>query len=132
MSLTQSLERLASLHNVSMESSKIDNSTAKNLLKRMCKAISKSCGTIVTPNYYSNGEVNIVSDDNEIAMLKIPGKPTLEMYFESATHLLEVLLIPNTLLYFFPLGKEGIEIDVSAMFGTTIEEVKIKLDLLKM
>ena len=132
MSLTQSLERLASLHNVSMESSKIDNSTAKNLLKRMCKAISKSCGTIVTPNYYSNGEVNIVSDDNEIAMFKIPGKPTLEMYFESATHLLEVLLIPNTLLYFFPLGKEGIEIDVSAMFGTTIEEVKIKLDLLKM
>ena len=98
----------------------------------MCKAISKSCGTIVTPNYYSNGEVNIVSDDNEIAMLKIPGKPTLEMYFESATHLLEVLLIPNTLLYFFPLGKEGIEIDVSAMFGTTVEEVKIKLDLLKM
>ena len=85
-----------------MESSKINNSTAKNLLKRMCKAISKSCGTIVTPNYYSNGEVNIVSDDKEIAMLKIPGKLTLEMYFESATHLLEVLLIPNTLLYFFP------------------------------
>ena len=115
-----------------MESSKIDNSTAKNLLKRMCKAISKSCGTIVTPNYYSNGEVNIVSDDKEIAMLKIPGKLTLEMYFESAAHLLEVLLIPNTLLYFFPLGKECVEIDVSAMFGTTIEEVKIKLDLLKM
>ena len=98
----------------------------------MCKAISKSCGTIVTPNYYSNGEVNIVSDDNEIAMLKISGKPTLEMYFESATHLLEVLLIPNTLLYFSPFGKDHIEIDVNAMFGTTIEEVKIKLDLLKM
>ena len=97
----------------------------------MCKAISKSCGTIVTPNYYSNGEVNIVSVDKEIAMLKIPGKPTLEMYFESATHLLEALLIPNALLYFFPLGKDDIEINVSAMFGTTIEEVKIKLDLLK-
>ena len=115
-----------------MESNKIDNSTAKNLLKRMCKAISKSCGTVVTPNYYSHGEVSIVSDDKEIAMIKIPGKLTIEMYFESAAHLLEALLIPNALLYFFPLGKDGVEIDVSAMFGTTIEEVKIKLDLLKM
>ena len=98
----------------------------------MFKAISKSCGTTVTPNYYSNGEVNIVSNDKEIAMLKIPGKLAVEMYFESAAHLLEALLIPNALLYFFPFGKDGIEIDVSAMFGTTIEEVKIKLDLLKM
>ena len=116
-----------------MESSKIDNSAAKHLLRRMCKAISKSCGTTVTPNYYSNGKVSIVSDDREIAKLTIPGRPiVVEMYFESAAHLLEALLIPNALLYFFPLGKDSIEIDVSAMFGTTIEEVKIKLDLLKM
>ena len=131
MSLTQSLERLASLHNVSMESSKIDNSTAKNLLKWMYNAISKSCGTIVTPNYYSNGEVNIVSDDKEIAMIKIPGKPAIKMYFESAAHLLEALLIPNAILCFSPLGKDKVKIDVNSIFGTTIEEVKVKLDLLK-
>lgn len=115
-----------------MKSTDISNIDAKRLLRRICKAISKSCGTTVTPKYYFNGEVNIVSDDKEIVMFKIPGKLTLEMYFESATHLLEALLIPNTFLYFFPFGKDGIEIDVSAMFGTTIEEVKIKLDLLKM
>ena len=114
-----------------MESSKIDNSAAKHLLRRMFKAISKSCGTTVTPNYYSNGEVNIVSDDKEIAMLKIPGRLALEMYFESAAHLLEALLIPNALLYFSPFGKDHVEIDVNSMFGTTIEEVKVKLDLLK-
>ena len=114
-----------------MESSKIDNFAAKHLLRRMFKAISKSCGTIVTPNYYSNGEVNIVSDDKEIAMLKIPGKLTVEMYFVSAAHLLEALLIPNTILCFSPLGKDKVKIDVNAMFGTTIEEVKVKLDLLK-
>ena len=114
-----------------MESSKIDNSTAKNLLKRMFKAISKSCGTVVTPNYYSNGEVNIVSVDKEIAMIKIPGKPAIKMYFESAAHLLEALLIPNAILCFSPLGKDKVKIDVNAMFGTTIEEVKVKLDLLK-
>ena len=109
----------------------IDNSTAKNLLKRMCKAISKSCGTIVTPNYYSNGKANIVSNDREIAMIKIPSKPAIKMYFESAAHLLEALLIPNAILCFSPLGKDKVEIDVNAMFGTTIEEVKVKLDLLK-
>ena len=118
-----------------MESSKIDNSAAKHLLRRMFKAISKSCGTTVTPNYYSNGEVNIVSNDKEIAMLKIPDKPAIEMYvemyFESAAHLLEALLIPNAILCFSPLGKDKVEIDVNAMFGTTIEEVKVKLDLLK-
>ena len=114
-----------------MESSKIDNSAAKRLLRRMCKAISKSCGTIVIPNYYSNGEVNIVSDDKEIAMLKIPGRLALEMYFKSAAHLLEALLIPNAFLYFSPFGKDHVEIDVNSMFGTTIEEVKVKLDLLK-
>ena len=95
----------------------------------MFKAISKSCGTTVTPNYYSNGQVNIVSDDKEIAMIKIPGKP--KMYFESAAHLLEALLIPNAILCFSPLGKDKVKIDVNAMFGTTIEEVKVKLDLLK-
>ena len=114
-----------------MESSKIDNSAAKHLLRRMFKAISKSCGTTVTPNYYSNGEVNIVSNDKEIAMLKIPDRLAVEMYFESAAHLLEALLIPNAILCFSPLGKDKVKIDVNAMFGTTIEEVKVKLDLLK-
>ena len=114
-----------------MESSKIDNSTAKHLFRRMCKAISKSCGTIVTPNYYSDGMANIVSSDKEIATLKIPGKTTFEMFFESAAHLLEALLIPNAILHFSPFGKGKVEIDVSTMFGTTIEEVKVKLDLLK-
>ena len=114
-----------------MESSKIDNSAAKHLLRRMFKAISKSCGTTVTPNYYSNGEVNIVSDDKEIAMIKIPGKPAIKMYFESTAHLLEALLIPNAILCFSPLGKDKVEINVNEMFGTTIEEVKVKLDLLK-
>ena len=114
-----------------MESSKIDNPAAKHLLRRMCKAISKSCGTIVTPNYYSDGMANIVSSDREIASLKIPGKTKFEMYFKSAVHLLEALLIPNAILYFSPFGKDKVEIDVSAMFGTTIEEVKVKLDLLK-
>lgn len=114
-----------------MESIKIDNSDAKHLLRRMFKAISKSCGTTVTPNYYSNGEANIVSNDREIAMIKIPSKPVIKMYFESATHLLEALLIPNAILCFSPLGKDKVEIDVNAMFGTTIEEVKVKLDLLK-
>ena len=98
----------------------------------MCKAISKSCGTIVTPNYYSNGKVNIVSDDREILLLTIPGRPIVgETCFESAAHLLETLLIPNALLYFSPFGKDKVKIDVNAMFGTTIEEVKVKLDLLK-
>ena len=114
-----------------MESSKIDNSAAKHLLRRMCKAISKSCGTTVTPNFYSDGMANIVSSDNEIATLKIPGKIAFAMFFESAAHLLEELLIPNALLYFSPFGKDKVEIDVSAIFGTTIEEVKVKLDLLK-
>ena len=114
-----------------MESSKIDNSAAKYLLRRMCKAISKSCGTIVTPNYYSNGEANIVSCDREITILKISGELAPNIYFESAAHLLEALLIPNAILCFSPLGKDKVEINVNAMFGTTIEEVKVKLDLLK-
>ena len=30
-----------------------------------------------------------------------------------------------------PLGKDKVEIDTSRMFGTTIEEINVKLDLLK-
>lgn len=114
-----------------MESLEIDNTTAKHLLRRICKAISKSCGTTVTPNYYSDGTAIIVSSDKEIATLRIPGKTKFAMFFESAANLLNALLSPNALLFFSPFGKSRVEIYVSAMFGTTIEEVKVNLDLLK-
>lgn len=114
-----------------MENSEIDNTRAKHLLRQMCKAISELCGTVVTPNYYSDGVVNIVSDDHEIARFKIPGNAQSRMFFGSASLLLEALMTPKVVMHFSPFGKDKVMIDASALLGTTIEEVKVRLDLMK-
>ena len=115
-----------------MENSEIYNSAAKHLLRRICKAISKLCGTTVTPNYYSDGMTNIVSnDDREVVAFKVANKKKHIMFFCSAEALIETMMMPSTILHFSPLGKDKVEIDTSRMFGTTIEEINVKLDLLK-
>lgn len=115
-----------------MERTDISTTDAKHLLRRICKAISKSCGTTVTPNYYSDGMANIVSnDDREVVAFKVAGKKEHIMFFCSAEALVETMMMPATILYFSPLGKDKVEIDTSKMFGTTLEEMNVKLDLMK-
>ena len=115
-----------------MERTDISNIDAKRLLRRICKAISKSCGTTVTPNYYSNGMTIIVSnDDREVVSFKVSGKKEHIMFFCSVEALVETMMTPSTILYFSPLGKNKVEIDTSKIFGTTLEEMNIQLDLME-
>ena len=123
---------MESQYHLYMERTDISNIDAKRLLRRICKAISKSCGTTVTPNYYSNGMTNIVSnDDREVVAFKVVDKKEHIMFFCSAEALIETMTMPSTILHFSPLGKDKVEINTSKMFGTTIEEINVKLDLLK-
>ena len=114
-----------------MESNDLDNAIAKRFLTRICKAISKATGTRIKPNYYCHGMANLVSADHEIVSLKLPGKTKHTLFFVDAKLLLERMLQLNAILSFNPLGKDRVEIDTGQMFGTSIDELKIRLDLLK-
>lgn len=113
-----------------METDKLDLNSAKRLVKRICKAITKIYGTKVYPKYYSNKNIVIVSEDAEIAAFALPESKEQILYFKDAVDLIETMMMPGTLMHFSPLGRTKIEICTSKTFGKTIEEIKIYLDLL--
>lgn len=116
-----------------MDVSDLDNNAAKRILKKMCKAISISCGTDVVPNYYSDGYVNIISaDEREIATIITCDRINEGPYFENARCLIASLLTSGTILNFSPLGKDRVVMDTSKLFGTTLEELLVNLDLMKL
>lgn len=115
-----------------MDVSDLDNNAAKRILKKMCKAISIRCGTDVVPNYYSDGYVNIISaDEREIINVIVPNDIYNTLYFNSAKGLIASLLTSGTILNFSPLGKDSVVMDTSKLFGRTLEELLVNLDLMK-
>ena len=128
---------MAGLLHQTMAVSDLEPTAAKKLLRRICNAVSSFSSTDVHPNYYSGGMVCIMTVDREIATIKciasvkFTGRPAHEMFFENANALVEKLLSPSAVLYFSPIGREKVEIETSKMFGTTLDEVNLKLDLMK-
>lgn len=131
---------MAGLLHQTMAVSNLEPIAAKKLLRRICNAVSNFSSIDVHPNYYSGGMVCIMTVDREIATIKriaiasakSTGRPVCEMFFEKAAALVEKMLSPNSVLCFYPIGKkEKVEIDTSKMFGTTLDEANLKLDLME-
>lgn len=129
---------MAGLLHQTMAISDLEPIAAKKLLRRICSAVSNFSSIDVHPNYYSGGMVCIMTVDREIATIKCTtpvkstGRPVCEMFFENAAALVEKMLSPSSVLCFYPFGKkEKVEIDTSKMFGTTLDEVNLKLDLME-
>ena len=110
----------------------IDDKTACTILKKAFKILSKQCNVEITLEQYGSGTVCIVSEDREIAAVNKPNNKYNLLYFSSGTSLLETLMDKNVTLSFnpFTFDKKCI-INFSKIFGSTIEEVKINLDLNK-
>ena len=102
-----------------------DNVQAKLLLKRMCKAISNTHNLHINFISYPDGMAGIISENNELGIVILPTK-SYKAFFKSASDLVNALLIPGSILSF-----KEMEISIDKEFGYALEEIMIKLDLMK-
>ena len=110
----------------------IDNWTASHLIRRALAILSRQYGTTLELERFGNGQVCLVTKNREIASFSIPFQSYSLLYCESAKRCLELLMNPEVVFKFSPLEKgKRITVQFSGMFGKTIDELKIKLDLLE-
>ena len=108
----------------------IDDATAQCLLKKALLILSKKCEIDLSLECFSNGEVCIVTGDREVILFILEDHTKYgKMYFDSAFSLLKALLDSRT--YFTTnLQTKLSHVKFSDIFGTSIDELRIKIDLL--
>lgn len=107
----------------------IDNKLACKILKKAFKILSKHYDVEITLAQYSNGSVCILSEDKEIAVVTNSSNKH-DLFFSSGIELLETLMDDKVKFLFHPFKfSDDCIINFSKMFGSTIEEVKINLEL---
>lgn len=108
---------------------------ANTLLRKSFAVLSKRYNCTLKLNQYGNKVVCILSTpDNEIVAidnnhLAVYTNSIHHLYFRNSIELIETLLQPRTFLIFHPLGKDTIEIDFANELGSSIDELKINLDM---
>ena len=108
----------------------LNSRQTKRLLRRICKALSKAYDVEVLPKFYSDGMTCLITDNREIISIICKDNPVHEMFINSPTLLLSTLLKNGTHITFSPIGRDKVDVDMNKMFGTTLEEMNIKLELL--
>lgn len=108
----------------------ISNDEAEKLLKRALKHLSAKYNTYIELHKCSTGEVRLIGCTGECASFDVPDHYVNMTTFASMTCLLYILLIPGTSFEINQTNETWIDIDFSKEFGTTIEELKVKFDLL--
>ena len=102
-----------------------DDIKAKKFLKRLCKAISNIHEIDVQCISYPDRMASIISKNNEVGLVVYSNGPN-KAFFKSTSDLANALLLPGSILNFTTM-----EISISQDFGHTLEEIMIKLDLMK-
>jgi len=109
---------------------------ANALLRKSLAILSKRYDCTLKLNQYSDKTVCILNTlDNEIVAAIDKNHLTVglihfsRLYFKNSVELIKSLLQPRTFLMFHPLGKDLIEINFANEFGSSIDELKINLDM---
>ena len=105
----------------------LDSNLACSLASRICKAISNMHSSKITFRNERNF-VCFITEDKEVVRIHLNG--TYWYYFSTIDQLLTAMLMHGVKLSFFSnhIG-QMIIIDLNKMFGTTLDELLINLDL---
>ena len=114
---------------MNMEPQSQPSIAAIELLKRICKAIEIVHREKLQLSIFGNGTCCLITKDDEVAFISCRDISESHMYFHSADSLLEHLMKKGTNICFHS-NNRWINICISDFLGNSIDELKIKLDLL--
>lgn len=108
---------------------------AAEILDRAFAALSKKFGHRLELRMYNGGaQTCIVTEENEL--VEVSNGFGIKAWWTSPAEMLRDLMLPDTYLFFHfndldspLLGKDVKTMKFSKIFGKTVEEVKVKLDL---
>ena len=130
MSLSRSSASLGSQHHLSMGSSESKTYDAKQLVNRVCRALSEKTGCKISPFYSSNGRLYLVEKTSKSCVFVYRNSSSMSSYFNSASSLLEWLLSKGVSISVYPHKKRPVHLDLAPVLGTNIDELIINLDLM--
>lgn len=108
----------------------LDNRQTKRILRRICKALSKTYDVNVLPMFFRDGMTCLVTDDREVISIIHKDDSIHKMYVNSPQHMLLALLKNGTHIMFSPLGRNKVDVDMNKMFGKNFEALNISLELM--
>ena len=109
---------------------KINNRTATRLLNQAFKVLSKQLDYKIHLNACSSKEVCILTEEREIARISNSSNAIGWLYEEDSIEMLKTLMRPCVGFTFYETAKNTVHIiSFAKMFGTTLEELMVNLDL---
>ena len=108
----------------------LEDDEAEKLLRRVLAVLSRDYGIHMWLNKYITGDV-CISATEPIMISVICLNSESSLFFTSCHALLDALLQPKSIIHINSLShhSKDMRIEFSARFGTSIEELKVKLDL---
>lgn len=111
----------------------VSEDEAKDLLEQMFKVISEQKQYKIMPKRFGPyGEAYIITEDNELVSIMGSSRlPTRKVFFDSMQELLSTLLKKDTFVVYSKIeDAKATSISVSEAFGSSIDESRVKIDLL--
>ena len=114
----------------------IDDSKAKRILRRACRHINRMFDCSIKPVVNHGGEAALVDSLNSHAAFVVleDCDQVGNIFFSCSWEMLEALLAKNAKLKIFKdtaNERRWLTIDLNSCFGTTLDEMLVRLDLAK-
>lgn len=109
----------------------LEDDADEKLLRRVLAVLSRDYGIRMWLNKYPNGDVCIFATEPVvISVVKLDNSQS-SIFFNSSHAMLDALVHHRSMIYINSLSylSKDIRIDFTSRFGTSIEELKVKLDL---
>lgn len=116
-----------------LDTSGISEDEATEVLEQMFKIISEQKQYKIMPKRFGPyGEAYIITEDNElVSIMGSSWLSTRKVFFDSMRELLSTLLKKDTFVLYSKIEDvKAKSISVSEAFGSSIDEAKVKIDLL--
>lgn len=116
-----------------LDTSGISEDEATEVLEQMFKIISEQKQYKIMPKRFGPyGEAYIITEDNELVSIMGSSRlSTRKVFFDSMRELLSTLLKKDTFVLYSKIEDvKAKSISVSEVFGSSIDEARVKLDLL--